>query len=266
MKTDFSLKRVWAIVVRHLFSWYRDLEVLFESFWWPSFDLFIWGLVTLYLRTSEGAPTIFINFFLGAIVLWMFVYRAQQEMGFVFLKEVWDRNLLNIFTTPLSIWEFLTASMLLGITKLAISAVWMAILAILLFEFNIFSLGLALIPYVANLLILGWSAGFIINGLIIRYGWRVQSFAWTLILIIQPFSAVFYPVSVMPLWMQFVARLIPASYVFEGMRKVLIDGSVDIWGLLIATLLNIFYVFLSILFFANSFRKAKESGMLVKFS
>lgn len=266
MKAKFSPKRVWAILVRHLFSWPRDLESLAESFWWPSFDLFIWGLVTVYLQMSENTPSIFISFFLGAIVLWMFVYRSQQEMSFTFLKEVWDRNILNIFTTPLTVWEFLSASMILGIAKLTISALWMIFLAYILFQFNVFTLGFWFIPFLVNLLLVGWSAGFLINGLIVQYGWRVQSFAWTLILVIQPFSAVFYPVSVMPGWMQSVAAFIPTSYIFEGMRAVLIEGRFEVNNLLFATGLNLIYISLSALYFAHSFRRAKETGMIVKFS
>lgn len=266
MKNNWSFKRMWAIVVRHSFSWRRDYEALAEAFWWPSFDLFIWGLVTVYLQTSQGSSATLISFFLGAIVLWMFVYRAQQEMGFVFLKEAWDRNLLNIFTSPISIWEFLGASIVIGIIKLLISATWMAILAVLLFKFNLFTFGLYLIPFVVNLLATGWSAGFIINGLIIQYGFRVQSFAWTLIMVIQPFSAVFYPVSVMPEWMQKVAAVIPTSYIFEGMREVLSKGEFDPGKLVTATLLNIVYLTVSVMFFARGFRRSKETGMLIKFS
>lgn len=261
-----SFKRVWAILVRHLFSWKRDIDALAEAFWWPTFDTFLWGLVTVSLKNQGGSSFGLVNFFLGALVLWMFVYRSQQEMGFLFLREAWDRNLLNIFTTPISMSEFMIASLMLGMTKLIISAVWMGFLAFILFSFNIFSLGFWLIPFVINLLMIGWSAGFIINSLIITHGYRVQSFAWTLIIIIQPFSAVFYPVSAMPNWMQVISKVIPTSYIFEGMRKVFLGGYVDIKDLLLAFGLNVVYLILSIMFFSYSFRKAKESGMLLKFS
>jgi len=261
-----NLNRVSAVVIRHLFVWPRELENLAESFWWPSFDLFIWGLTTVYLQHKQGVPSFFTGFFIGAIVLWMFVYRSQQEMGLIFLREAWDRNLLNLFTSPLTVWEFLTASLLLGSLKLFISAAWMILLAYLLFAFNIFVVGWLLIPFIINLFLVGWSAGFVINGLIVRFGYRVQAFAWTLVLIIQPFSAVFYPVSVMPQWMQVVAHFLPTSYVFEGMRGALLSGRFDYQGLLVATGLNLLYLTLSLLYFARSFRKAQESGMLVKFS
>lgn len=259
-------RRIWGLVVRHLFSWPRDLEAIAESFWWPSFDVFIWGLTTVYLQSKQGVPEYFISLFLGAIVLWMFVYRSQQEMGFMFLREFWDRNLLNILTTPLTIGEFLLSSIMLGSIKLAISAIWMVIIAYVLFTFNLFSLGWYLIPFVINLLLVGWSGGFFINGLIMRYGYRIQAFAWTLILFIQPFSAVFYPVSVMPGWMQLVAKILPTSYVFEGMRAILTQGKFNWQLLVVASSLNCIYLALSLYFFKYSFSKAQEIGMIVKFS
>lgn len=263
---SISLKRVWGVMIRHLFSWSRDLESLAESFWWPSFDVFLWGLTTVYLLRNEGIIPAFVSFFIGAIILWMFVYRAQQELGFIFLKEIWERNFLNMFTSPLTVWEFSGAALSLGIIKLLISAVWMVILAYFLFTFNIFAMGFWLIPFIVNLLVVGWSAGFVIDGLLLRYGNRVQAFTWSLILIIQPFSAVFYPVSIMPQWMQTIAYLLPTSHIFEGMRSVLIHGSINYQALLIASVLNIIYLTASLIFFAGSFRKAQETGMLVKLS
>lgn len=260
-----SLQRVWAIVIRHLFTWRRELESLAESFWWPSFDLFIWGLTTIYLQ-NRGVPSIFTSMILGAIIFWMFVYRSQQEMGISFLRDVWDRNLLNLLTSPLTIWEFMAALLTLGIIKLIISTVWMTFLAYLLFSFNIFRLGFVLIPFVINLLIFGWSAGFVINGLIMKYGYRIQAFAWTLILIIQPFSAVFYPIAAMPAWMQAVSRFLPSSYIFEGMREVFMKGQIDTATLATAGGLNLVYLILSLLYFNKCFGDARESGMIVKFS
>lgn len=259
-------RRIWAVTLRHLFVWLRDLEKLVESFWWPSFDVFLWGLTTLYLKQTQGAIPAFVSFFIGAIVLWMLVYRAQQEMGFTFLDEIWSRNLLNMFTSPLTIWEFLSASLLLGTVKILISATWMVVLAYFLFAFNIFNMGLWLIPFIINLLVLGWSAGFVIDGLLLRYGHRAEALTWSLILIIQPFSAVFYPVSVMPQWMQTIAYMLPTSHIFEGMRGILIHNTVNHQSLLIAVGLNIVYLCISIIYFKASFRKAQETGMIIKLS
>jgi ABC-2 type transport system permease protein len=258
--------RIYALVWRHMVTWPRDLENLVDSFWWPSFDIFIWGLMTIYLRSQEDVATSVTGFIIGGIVLWMFVYRSQQEVGMMFLKEAWDRNLMSIIASPVTTGEFLAASLVLGVIKLAISGVWMSFLAFTLFAFNIFSFGLYLIPFIISLLLVGWWAGFIVNGLVIRYGWRVQALAWSLIIIIQPFSAVFYPVSAMPGWMQAVASVIPTSYIFEGMREVLVTGQMNPEKLGISLLLNLMFLSGSILFFRYCFRKAQDSGMIVKFS
>lgn len=266
MKLIINTNRVKALVIRHLFSWFRSWERVADAFWWPTFDLFIWGLVTIYLQQRPGPPSFFLNLFLGGIVMWMFVYRSQQEIGLTFLQEAWDRNLLSLFASPLTIWEFNLATLILGAIKLAISIVWMLMLGYLLFAFNLFQYGWELIPYALNLLVVGWSSGLVINGLIVRYGYRVQVFAWTLVAIIQPFSAVFYPVSAMPVWMQIVAKILPTSYIFEGMRLVMAGGSIEYLDLTIATTLNIVYLLIAVWFFQHCFEKARESGMLVKFS
>lgn len=252
--------------MRHLMSWPRSLERLADSFWWPTFNLLIWGLVTTYLQQQAGSYQFFISLFLGGVIMWVFVYRSQEEIGVLLLQEAWDRNLLSMFSSPLTIWEFTIAAFLLSVLKLIVSIIWMVALGYFLFQFNLFRYGLVLIPYAALLLVSGGIMGMIINSLIIRFGYRIQVFAWTLILVLQPFSGVFYPISSLPLWMQQIAKFLPTSYVFEGMRTVLREGRVDYPGLIASTLLNCFYFAFAVWFFAWSFKKARESGALMKFS
>lgn len=258
--------RIWALVLRHLITWPRSLERVADSFWWPTMNLFIWGLVNVYLTQRTGATDFFVSLFLGGLIMWTLVSRSQEEMGILFLQEAWDRNLLNIFSSPITIWEFSAATMLLATAKLVLTFVWMFALSLILFSFNIFDVGWMLIPYAVVLIMSGWWLGFIINSLLFLYGYRVQVFAWTLTMIIMPFVSVYYPVSVLPSWMQAVSRALPPTYVFEGMRA-LFQGQGIAWeGLAIATVLNILYLGLSITGFVASYRKARETGMIMKFS
>ena len=199
-------------------------------------------------------------------MMWVILSRSQEEMGIIFLQEAWDRNLLNMFASPLTIWEFNLAAIILATFKLTLSFFWMFLLSSLLFTFNIFSFGWILIPYALVLMISGWSIGLIINGLILQFGYRVQVFAWTITLLFQPFSGVFYPISAMPPWMQTIARALPMSYVFEGMRTAFMTHSIDVTGLMIAFGLNLIYLCIGVCFFSWSFRKAQETGMIMKFS
>jgi ABC-2 type transport system permease protein len=258
--------RVHAVITRHLMSWPRSLERLADAFWWPTINLSIWGLVTIFLQKQSGSTEFFVNIFLGGVMMWVVVSRAQEEMGIAFLQEAWDRNLLNMFTSPLTIWEFSIATILLATFKLILSFSWMCLLAYVLFAFNIFTFGWILLPYALLLMVSGWSLGLIINGFILQHGYRVQVFAWTLILLFQPFSGVYYPVSAMPPWMQIVAKGVPMSYIFEGMRTVMTTGRVDMQGLIIAAVLNVIYIAIGIWFFSYSFKKAQETGMIMKFS
>lgn len=256
--------RVTAVMLRHLFSWRRSLERLWDTFWWPTFNLLTWGIVTMFL-SYQGTGSVLIDMFLGGVLMWMLVNHSQEEMGLVFLQEAWDRNVVNLLSSPLSIWEFTVASIFLGIAKLAVSMLWLLFLASIFFHFSIFKYGFILAPYAVSLILSGWALGFLINGLILRYGFRIQVIAWSLSLLFQPFSAVFFPLSILPGWMQIIARVIPTSYIFEGMRGVLQNGQVDYAGLLMAFALNIIYLLITILFFVRSYRVSKETGMLVKF-
>lgn len=253
-------------MMRHLMSWPRSFERLADAFWWPTFNLLIWGLVTTYLQQQAGQYQFFISLFLGGVIMWVFVYRSQEEIGVILLQEAWDRNLLSMFSSPLTLWEFTIGAFLLSVFKLVLSVVWMIILAYILFQFNLFRYGFILIPYAALLLLTGAIMGMLINGLIIQYGYRIQVLAWSLILILQPFSGVFYPISSLPSWMQQAAKALPTSYIFEGMRTVLKDGRVDYPGLITSTLLSCLYLAFAVWFFAWSFRRAKANGALMRFS
>ncbi|KKS87066.1 MAG: hypothetical protein UV63_C0061G0018 [Microgenomates group bacterium GW2011_GWC1_43_11] len=187
-------------------------------------------------------------------------------MGVLFLREFWDKNLLAVLSTPISITEYFIATMSVGILKLIISGVYMSLLGWVLFRFNIFLFGWYLVPFILTLTVVGLWTGFLVMGLVIQYGYRVQSLAWSMIMVIMPFSAVFYPVSVLPAWMQNIAWFIPSSYVFESMREVIAQGTLNVNALIIANGLNLVYTILACLFFAWGFKRARTKGVIVKFS
>ena len=117
------------------------------------------------------------------------------------------------------------AVFILGLIKMFFSVGFSIFLAIILYKTNIFSLGLYLIPFIVSLTLTGWAVGLFVSGLIIRYGMRIQTFAWGGIALLSPFSGVYYPISTLPIWAQKVAMFVPTSYIFEGMRSVIFKGS-----------------------------------------
>lgn len=198
---------------------------------------------------------------ISGIVFWIIFWRAQYEISIGLLDELWNKNLVNIFVTPLKFSEWVAAWLIMGIVKGFMSFTFAAILAFVLYKMSIFMYGFAMLPFMLVLLLSGWWIGFIIAGIIMRSGSKVQTLAWSMPWIFAPFSAIYYPVSILPHWAQYVSTLLPMSYVFEGMRKVIATGEIDWSKVAIALGLNIIYLTLSLLFVRKSFEKVLQKGV-----
>lgn len=233
-----------------------------EVFYWPLLDLLLWGFISLYLvKFKENVPN-FVAFFIGALILWDILYRSQSGISVSFLEDIWARNFLNIFVSPLRPSEYIVSLMMVSSVKILLAASVMSLLAWLLYSFNIFLIGIMLIPFVLNLIILGWVIGIITLSVILRFGQQAEVLAWGIALLFQPVAAVFYPVSVLPPFLQVVARFVPASHVFEGMRAVIEKGAVPLTDLLWAAGLNIVYISLAFAYFFWVFRTVRKKGLL----
>ena len=259
-----KLHRILALVNRHLMLYKRSPQRMMEIVYWPLLDLMVWGFITVYLaRFKEGLPA-FVAFFLGALILWDILFRAQQGICISFLEEIWSRNLLNLFVSPLRIGEFLASTMLVSLIKVIGAAIMTIGLAYLFYSFNLFMIGLSLFPFVINLVVTGWAIGIFTTAIILRYGQEAEVLAWGLAFLFQPVSAVFYPISVLPPWLQTIAKGIPAAHVFEGMRAVIETKNFPLTELYWAAGLNVLYLAVAILFFNGMFRIVKMKGLLVR--
>lgn len=256
--------RILAFTTRHLYLYKRSLPRLMEVFYWPFLDLVIWGFITLYLIQYKGTLPNFVAFFLGALILWDILFRAQQGISVSFLEDMWARNLLNIFVSPMSHMEYIASLMLISIVKLLLAATVMVILAWLFYSFNMFLIGVSLIPLVLNLMVMGWALGIATTALILRFGQEAEVLAWAVAFLFQPVSAVFYPVSVLPSFLQTIAWFIPSSHIFEGMRTIITGGGVPTSHLYWATGLNGIYLVLAFIFFHWNLNIVKKKGLMAK--
>ncbi|MGB4703568.1 MAG: ABC transporter permease [Candidatus Saccharicenans sp.] len=259
--------RISAMFLRHVYLYRHSITRLVEIFYWPLLDLLVWGFVSLYLArlsNSGNSTPNFLAIFLGALILWDILFRSQQGISVSFLEEVWARNFLNLFVSPLTIGEYLLSLMLVAVFKVVVVFLISALLAWLLYSFNLFIIGIYLIPFVLNLVVLGWALGILTTGLILRFGQQAEVLAWGVAFLFQPISAVFYPVSVLPKFLQKLAQIIPASYVFEGMRAIIFGKNFPLDKLMAAFSLNVLYLGLSLVFFFKMFREVRARGLLAK--
>lgn len=256
-----DITRVYAVVLKNLMYWTRSLNRLTDTFWWPLVSLLVWGFFTSYIgQTLPFAVAIF----LGGLVFWFALQRSQQEVSILFMDEVWGGNLLNLFTTPLKFSEYLLSLIFSSFVKLLASLFAMAIFAYILYRFSVFSLGLYLLPFLAILAVFGWVLGILINSAILRFGRDSESLAWTLVFAVQPFSCVFYPLSVLPAMAKNVAYFLPPTYVFEGMRSIIFTGTLPGFYLWMSIFLDVVYLALALLAYRHTFYKAKETGFLAR--
>jgi ABC-2 type transport system permease protein len=255
--------RVRGVLLRDLYTLRRNPPQIVEVIFWPTLELITWGCVSLFLQ-AHHVPALIAGL-LGAVLLWQITARPQGDLARSFLEDVWSRNLLNVYVTPVATGEYLAGMILSGAIRLLAGISLLATLAFVLFGFGVFTLGPALVPYMVLLIVMAWSLGTFAIAMVVRFGQSAQAFAWLLAFVFQPFSAVFYPLRVLPGPVQAVAHLVPASYVFENMRAVLAGGSPSWSGLSTAALLDAAYAAGALVCLHRSLQHARMTGRLSRF-
>jgi ABC-2 type transport system permease protein len=260
------LRRVAAILLRQFYLIRGSPARLLPLFVWAAIDIVLWGFITRYLNTVVSSGLNFVPVLLGAVFFWDFFTRVMYGVTTTFLEDVWSRNFLNLFATPLSISEYLSGLVLSSIATSTVGLIVMFVLVTLVFGLSFVVYGLALIPFMLVLFLFGVALGVAAVAIVLRYGPAAEWFTWPLPVVLSPFAAVFYPLSTLPRWMQYVSHLLPPSYVFESMRSILAGGSASWMGLLWSLSLAVLYILLAGLFFVRIYRHAIRTGLIARYS
>ncbi len=257
-----AAQRVFALVLRYAYllkgSWPRILELAY----WPSIQIVLWGFISKHFTGEVSGAVEAAGALLAAVLLWDILFRGQLGYAISFLEEMWSRNLGQLFVSPLRPHEMIIALTTISLIRTLIGVLPAALLTIPLYAFSIFDLGLPLLAFFVNLMVTSWALGLMVTGLLLRVGLGAESVVWMVMFLIAPVSAIYYPVSVLPDWLQPVAWALPTAHVFEGMRAVLFDGVFRLDLLAGAMLLNLFYFVLGVVIFMWSFRVARQRGLL----
>jgi len=260
----FSPGRVGAMLLRYLYllrsSWPRTLELLY----WPAIQMVLWGFTSQFLMTNSSYVARAGGVLLAAVMLWDVMFRGQLGVSVSFLEELWSRNLGHLFVSPLRPYEWVLSLLAMSLVRVIIGVVPAALMAIPLYHYSIFTLGPPLIAFFVLLLVMGWGLGLIIGALLLRHGLGAESLAWLAVFLLAPASAVYYPVSVLPVWLQYAAWGLPSAHVFEGMRAVMFQGVFRLDHFFAALGLDIVYTVFGGMVFLYAFRQARERGALLQ--
>jgi len=258
-----SARRVGALCLRHVYilksSWVRVLEMAY----WPAINMVLWGITSQFLAGNSTWVAQAGGVLLGGVLLWDVMFRGNLGVALSFLEEMWSRNLGHLSASPLRPGELVAAMLVMSFVRTMLGVLPAALLAIPLYHFSIFSLGLPLVAFWGGLMVTGWAIGLAVAALVLRFGVGAESLAWVLVFAVGPLAGAYYPISALPAWVQPLAWAMPPAHLFEGMRAVMFEGTVRIEALVTALLLDLVYLAVGAGLFFLAWRGARVRGALL---
>ena len=259
-------RRAAAVVLRQLYLLRGSVARVIPLFAWVAVDIVLWGFMTRWLDRVARPGYDVVPALLGAVLLWDFLTRVMQGVTMAFFEDVWSRNFLNVFATPLTVGEYVAGLVASSVLTSLVGLAVMLAVAGAGFGLSLLVYGAMLAPFVLVLFLFGIALGVLGAAIVLRLGPAAEWFVWPIPALLSPFAAVFYPLSTLPPWMRWVAVLLPPSYVFEGMRRVA-SGLEVRWGTLATgASLAALYVVLACWVFARVFRYAVRTGLIARYS
>jgi len=263
-RVAFSVGRIGAMIQRYLFLIRSSWPRMVSMFYWPTLQILIWGFIQQFLIQHSSFFAQAAGVLVGAVLLWDVMFRGQLGFSLSFFEEIWSRNMGHLLVSPLRLSEFIIALMVMSSIRTLIAVIPAAIIAYLIFDFSILNLGIMLGAFLFSLLMFGWAVGLVVSGLALRYGQSAEELAWALLFLLAPIAAVYYPVSILPNWLEPIAFAFPLAHVFEGLRAITMEGHIE-WGHLVWSFgLNAVYIGLGVAVFLYFFEQARERGMLLQ--
>ena len=259
-----SLRRMAALVRRYTYLLRSSGVRIVELIYWPFLQMLTWGFLQKYLADTTSPLAQAAGVLIGSVLLWDILFRSKIGFSTTFIEEMWARNLGNLLISPLRPLELVAALSAWSIIRLSVGMIPVAIAAWLIFGFNLLDLGLPLVAFFAVLVLTSWALGLTAAGVILRYGLGAEELAWSMAFLLLPLACVYYPVSVLPDWLQPIALALPPTHVFEGMRGILLHNVFDVNELWWALGLNVIYLVVGYVTFSRFLASARMNGTLVQ--
>jgi ABC-2 type transport system permease protein len=261
-----KLRPIAGIVLRQFYLLRGSPTRVVPTFAWVAIDIVLWGFITRYLNSVAGSGVNFVPTLLGGVLMWDFLTRIMQGVSIAFMEDIWARNFLNLFSTPLLISEYVSGLVITSVITGLLSLAVMLVLASAAFGLAFFQLGVLLVPFMLVLFVFGIALGILASAMVLRLGPASEWLVWPLPALLSPFAGVFYPLSTLPHWMRLIGELMPASYVFEGLRAAVAGKPFDAASLCVGAALALLYLAIAGWVFGWVFRHVVRSGLLARYS
>ena len=258
-----NFNKIYALGLRHIYLISNSLPRIIDLVYWPTVQIFLWGFISKFFTLSSEYYSNTVGIILTAAILYDFLFRVSISFNMMFLEEIWSRNFTNLFIAPIKISEIITSLTLTAILRALIGLVPAAILAIPLFGVSVFKLGLPLLFLLLPLYLFGVTLGLLVTSGLLRFGPSFENIAWASLFFLAPLGCIYYPIEILPNSLQIIAKALPLVHIFEEMRNILLNNTVNYFDIIKSISISIFYFVLGVIIFYTSYFGAKKRGTLI---
>ena len=258
-----SWDKIYALSLRHIYLIKGSFPRILDLIYWPTIQIFLWGFISKFFTLNSSYYENTVGIILSAAILYDFLFRSSISYNMMFLEEIWSRNFTNLFIAPIKLNEIIAALTFTAIFRTLIGLVPASLVAIPLFGISIFKIGLPLIFLLIALYIFGVSLGLLVTSGLVRFGPSFENIAWASLFFLAPLGCIYYPIDILPEWLQPIAKLLPLVHLFEEMRSILIENLVNYYAVFKACMISFIYFVIGIIVFYVSYNGAKLRGTLI---
>ena len=255
--------KIYGLSLRHIYLIKSSFPRILDLIYWPSIQVFLWGFISKFFTISSSYYNNTVGVILTAAILYDFLFRSSISYNMMFLEEIWSRNFTNLFIAPIKISEIIAALTMTAIFRTMIGLVPAVFLAIPLFGVSIFKLGIPLFFLLIALYIFGISLGLLVTAGLLRFGPSFENIAWASLFFLAPLGCIYYPIEILPNFLQIIAKILPLVHIFEEMRNILINQTINNVAILKGLFISLIYFFIGVAIFYAAYFGAKIKGTLI---
>ena len=255
--------KIFALSLRHIYLIKGSFPRILDLIYWPTIQIFLWGFISKFFTLNSSFYENTVGIILSAAILYDFLSRSSISYNMMFLEEIWSRNFTNLFIAPIKLSEIIAALTFTAIFRTMIGLVPAALLAIPFFGVSILKIGTPLIFLLITLYIFGVTLGLLVTSGLVRFGPSFENIAWASLFFLAPLGCIYYPIEILPEWLQTIAKLLPLVHIFEEMRNILIYDIINYSQILKAIFISLLYFMIGVITFYLSYSGAKNRGTLI---
>ena len=255
--------KIYGLSLRHIYLIKSSFPRILDLIYWPTIQIFLWGFISKFFTIDSAYYSNTVGVILTAAILYDFLFRTSISYNMMFLEEIWSRNFTNLFIAPIKISEIITALTLTAILRTLIGLIPAALIAIPLFGVSIFKIGPPLIFLLLSLYIFGITLGLLVTAGLIRFGPSFENIAWASLFFLAPLGCIYYPIEILPEWLQTLSKILPLVHIFEEMRNILINNTINYFDIFKSIFISSIYFVLGVIIFYLSYFGARLRGTLI---